>query len=203
MSHDGVGKRGLRTGRPDRRRIRFPAALVAAAALAWGGAGAGAADLDGVFLPDTAETGLGPLVLSGCGLREVLWYDIYAVGLYFAEPAYDAATALDPARAKAARVEVLFEGDIPEDLPSKWRARLEDLLKRDVLRTFKDIYRELETGDTLTLSYAPERGTTVELNGEKTLQAPGHEAMGAFLRQWLGPEPVSKNLRRLLLKGRC
>ncbi len=179
------------------------AATILAGVWSQGTAQSSATEIDGVVFPDAVETDAGRLVLSGCGTREVLWHDVYAIGLYFPAPVRDQAAVLDPAQAKTVRIQVLFQGDFPEDMPEEWRDHLDDLLRRDIFRTFKDLYRELETGNVVTLSYAPETGTKVALNGDLTIQTAGHKTIDAFLNLWLGAEPVSKNLRRLLLSGSC
>ncbi len=162
-----------------------------------------AANLDGFDFPDTLVSPAGPLVLSGCGLREVLWYDVYAIGLYLAVSPIEPDRIRRPDQAKLIRIEVLFDGDMPEDLPSEWRTHLDEILRRDVFKTFRELYRELKTGDRVTLAYTPAHGTSVRLNGEPEIKSAGHGVMDALLELWLGPKPVSKNLRRLLLSGKC
>lgn len=178
-------------------------AALTSCAVIWAVPASRAADLDGTYFPDTMETPAGPLVLSGCGLREVLWQDAYAIGLYLAGSPVEPDRIRRPDQAKLIRIEVLFDGDIPEDLPSEWRTHLDEILRRDVLKTFRDLYRELKTGDRVTLAYTPAHGTSVRLNDESEIKSAGHEVMDAFLELWLGPKPVSKNLRRLLLSGKC
>lgn len=66
-------------------RQLMPAVWAAATLVAFVGISAvplRAGDIDGVYFPDTLRVDNHDLALSGCGLREVLWTDVYSVGLY-------------------------------------------------------------------------------------------------------------------------
>ncbi|NJM37512.1 MAG: hypothetical protein HC845_06400 [Akkermansiaceae bacterium] len=61
-------------------------------------------------------------------------------------------------------------------------------------------YRDVKPGDAYTLTYVPEVGTTLRLNGKSLVTLPGHDFAAAYFRIWLGNEPISKPLRDKLLK---
>ena len=109
----------------------------------------------------------------------------------------------DPSTAKALRLKVAYEGDVPDELPDKWQEALRRAYSQDLVRTLQGHYRTLKTGDTLTASYAPGRDTTILLNGEPIISKPGHGLMDALLGLWIGRDPVSEDMRSKILAGGC
>jgi Chalcone isomerase-like len=61
-------------------------------------------------------------------------------------------------------------------------------------------YRDVKPGDSYTLTYTPEVGTTLRLNGKQLATIPGHDFAATYFRIWLGKDPISKPLRDKLLK---
>ncbi len=70
------------------------------------------------------------------------------------------------------------------------RARL-DLINRT--------YRDVQPGDSYTLTYVPANGTTLRLNGVPLVTIPGHDFAAVYFRIWLGNDPISPALRDGLL----
>ncbi|MFP4261605.1 MAG: chalcone isomerase family protein [Opitutales bacterium] len=60
-------------------------------------------------------------------------------------------------------------------------------------------YTGVKEGDTSSLTYAPESGTTLRINGKSRATIPGQDFAQLYFRIWLGPEPLSKSLRDHLL----
>lgn len=60
-------------------------------------------------------------------------------------------------------------------------------------------YRDVKPGDSYTLTYVPDRGTTLRLNGVPLDTIPGHDFAAAYFRIWLGDAPISTSLRDTLL----
>ncbi len=82
-------------------------------------------------------------------------------------------------------------------------ARNVDAATRAALRERLDLinrtYRDVEAGDSYTLTYVPTRGTTLRLNGASLVIIPGHDFAAAYFRIWLGDDPISPSLRDTLL----
>lgn len=142
------------------------------------------------------------LGLAACAEREVLWIDVYDLGLYL-DGSVTPAQVRDPSAAKAVRVRVVYGGDPPDRLPRAWREALAAAYPDEFVRRFEDHYRSIGPDDTLTAAYAPGGGTTILHNGEPVLAEPGHRLMDVLLGLWIGPDPVSREMRRDLLAGRC
>ena len=60
-------------------------------------------------------------------------------------------------------------------------------------------YTSVEEGDTSSLTYDPEKGTTLRINGEPRTTVSGQDFAQLYFKIWLGPEPLSNSLRDRLL----
>src|SRR5687767_9161174 len=122
--------------------------MLGAAPSAW------AAQVAGVTLPP-AETAQGQsLRLASCAVREELWMELYAVSLYLPQGTpTDAARIRDDATPKLLRLDVTYEGSVPNGLPEDWAQRLRDQVRREFIRTLQNQYNDLRHGDTVRIAY--------------------------------------------------
>lgn len=60
-------------------------------------------------------------------------------------------------------------------------------------------YRDVKSDDRYVLTYVPDKGLTLRLNGAVLTNIPGAEFGPAYLRIWLGEQPMSITLREKLL----
>ena len=70
---------------------------------------------------------------------------------------------------------------------------------RQQIDTFNQFYRDIESGDRYSLTYLPERGTELALNGEPLGTMPGDEFASALFGIWLGEKPLDETLKKKLL----
>lgn len=143
------------------------------------------------------------LVLAGCGTREILWQDLYSLGLYLPQAVMAPSEILSPDTPKAVRLHVLYEGELPGSIPEEWREPLRRKLPPDLMDTVQAFFGRVESGDVATIAYTPTGGTVLQVNGETDTQVPGHQLVQALLELWIGAQPVSPDLRRDLLEGTC
>ena len=162
-----------------------------------------AGDFEGIPLPDHVNAVDRTFYLTSCGMREVLWYDLYLISLYTEDASNELAKYRDTATPKAIRLEIRYEGDVPNSLPSEWRGHLREEISREMFTVLQDLFQDVETNDIVVIAYAPKDGNTLYLNGERQAFKPNGDLIHALLDLWLGKEPVSKNLRRLLLSASC
>lgn len=74
---------------------------------------------------------------------------------------------------------------------------------QDRLAKLNQAYVDVKPGDRYTLTYVPGKGTTLRLNGKPLVTVEGADFAAAYFRIWLGEDPISPQLRDLLLgKGR-
>jgi hypothetical protein len=86
-------------------------------------------------------------------------------------------------------------------VPENWQDELYPKLTQEATARFKAAYATLKHGDVILITYAPGRGTQVRLNDQPLLSDSSPGFMTACLDLWIGAQPVSQNLRRLLLNS--
>ena len=67
------------------------------------------------------------------------------------------------------------------------------------IRELLALYRDVKPGDRDTLTYLPDRGTELALNGESLGQIVGDDFSRAVFGIWLGEDSISPSLRYQLL----
>lgn len=75
-----------------------------------------------------------------------------------------------------------------------------DLTER--LQRFYQLFKDIKPGDRYSITYRPETGTELRLNGELLGTAPGADFAVAYLGIWLGPQPINEGFRDRLLRNR-
>ena len=173
---------------------------------------AGAAEIEGVKLPDQVRLGdAGPeLILNGAGVRTRVFFKVYVGALYLQQKktAADAVLADSGAR----RVAMHMLRDLAAD---QLFSALNDGLKNnhapDELARLEPQVRQLEgifgavkaakVGDAIVLDYLPGAGTRVVINGDSKGTIPGEDFNRALLRIWLGDQPADATLKKAMLGG--
>ena len=187
--------------------IRNTSTLVCATLLAGllgAATSAQAAQVAGITLSPTETVQGHQLLLTGCGVREELWMDLYVVSLYLPRgTAAEASRIRDSSVPKLLQLDVTYNGSVPNGLPVSWAQRLREQVSREFIRTLQNQYNDLKYGDTVRIAYVPNGGTTLSVNGRVVTTRPGSGLMDAMLDLWIGTDPISSNLKRLLLSGSC
>ena len=167
---------------------------------------AAAAKLAGVTLPDQVSVGDKTLVLNGLGLREatVLMVDVYVAGLYLETKSSDPSAILKPDQVKQLvmrfvrsvgkekLVEAWTEG-FDKNAGDQKAALASGLAKLNAAMT--DVKKE----DRITLTYQPDQGVTVTVNGKDEVVIPGDDFQRVLFSIWLGASPPNVSLREGLL----
>lgn len=175
---------------------------LSALALAALAGSAAAVELAGVDLEPALEVAGERLELVSCGVRDTLWMDAYAAGLYVPPGASVGATR-DERRAKAVRMKIVEARYLPANIPEKWRGTLQSELARDPMARVRRAYDRLGDGDVVTFTYLPAQGVTMAVNGKPLVQTPGHEIIDQILAAWSEKDPISGKLHRLRLEHPC
>lgn len=150
--------------------------------------------------PDTLQAGGQRLELVGHGTRNaMLFIELYAVALYLPRAMSDPGAIRDAQVPKALRVEIRYDGSLPDRIPSGWRSELMPVLSPEQRETLRRRYEQLQPQDVITITYVPDTGTTVAVNGQAIIEDAGDAIVNAFLEVWIGPQPVSEDLKQSLL----
>jgi hypothetical protein len=163
-------------------------------------AGAGAASLAGVDVPDTASVANTPLLLNGAGLRKKFFIKIYVGGLYLPAKAGSAEVVLahaGPDRVLMHMIYAVDKGQFAdawhEDFKSN-NPQAYDALKERV-EQFIGFFADSRKDDVITMDYVPGTGTQVSWNGELRGTIPGEDFHKALLNVYMGPNPPTSDLK--------
>jgi hypothetical protein len=158
--------------------------------------------VEGVQFPESVKAGTSQMSLRGAGLlRYKVLFRGYVAALYQQE------TGTTDAIDSAQRLEIEYFWDIPANEFQK--ATVEGIRKntnpesfqnlRGQIDAFNKFYRDIESGDRYTLTYLPDRGTELALNGKSLGTMPGQDFATALFGIWLGDQPLDESLKKKLL----
>jgi hypothetical protein len=156
----------------------------------------------GVQLAPTLKTDAGALTLLVCGVRDTLWVDHYVAALYVA-PGASTQAVLDPAAPKAVRMHMVDSRYLPRDLPKKWREPLRKGLEQQAYAHVRAAFSQLGDGDVVTITYMPQEGVNMRVNGRTLATAQGHNVIDSILAAWAEREPVAQKLKTLAANNSC
>jgi hypothetical protein len=183
-------------------------AILSLAALSLAGP-AVAGELAGVTLPDQVTVESRTLVLNGMGLREAtfLKVDVYVAGLYLEKKSSAADEIIRSDQAK--RLVMKFVRAVGgKDLVKAWNegfgksggASLQAL--KDRIATFNLWMGDVPNGATMSFTYLPGAGVSVEVQGATKGTIPGTDFAEALFGIWLGASPPNPGLKEGLLGKR-
>ncbi|MGH9522503.1 MAG: chalcone isomerase family protein [Terriglobales bacterium] len=162
------------------------------------------AELAGINLPDTAQTGTTKLVLNGLGLRKKYMVKVYVAGLYIERKSSDPRTILRNDAPK--RVVMQFVRDVSkQQLTDAFEESFRDNTPQAAKTVRPDIDRFLgalepvHNGDQIVFTYIPGQGTTFALNGHEKLAIATPLFAEVLWSVWLGPKPPSADLQKGML----
>lgn len=163
-----------------------------------------AAELAGVAMPDTMDIAGQPLVLNGMGLRKVWFVRVYVAGLYLQTKSADSESIINQDKVKHVTLHMLrkaegtgigraivrgFKRNSLDNMPS-----LQDRLNR-----LCELFPSVRENDVISLTYSPEMGTTIRLNGKSLGVIQGKDFAAALFAVWLGTNPVHSGLKAGML----
>jgi hypothetical protein len=167
---------------------------------------ADAGRLAGVVMPDTMSLEGKRLTLNGMGLREatVFKVNVYVAGLYVEHPSSNPAKLLATDEPKV--LVLRFVRDVDRgDIVKAWSDGFKHNATVDVATLKPQIDRlnswmpKFSNGDSLTFTYVPAEGVTVEVNGVRKGVIKNDDFARSLFSIWLGPKPPGKALKRGLL----
>jgi hypothetical protein len=188
-----------------RRQNLIAAALVCAMVLALSmvGTAATAADLAGVKVPDTLSVGDKVMKLNGLGLRKKAMFKVYVGALYLTSPSKDAGAILAADKVKAIRMHFLrglTKNQLVEAFKEGFEANAADKAgQKAAFNKMLALVPDVKEGDTLTFTYVPGKGTTLQIGSKELGVFAGKGFADAVFSIWLGPKPPSEDLKKGML----
>src|SRR5512132_1145763 len=184
------------------RTLSCAAVLVIVAASTLGTA-ALAGELAGATLADTLTAGEKTLNLNGLGLRKKAMFKVYVGGLYLEAPSKDAGAILASDQAKAIRLYFLRDlkkGRLVEAFQEGFDANAKDkAAQKVVFDKMLALVPDVKEGSTMTFTYVPGKGTTLQVADKALGSFEGKGFADAVFSIWLGPKPPSEDLRKGML----
>ncbi len=166
-----------------------------------------AVEINGVNFANSFPAGQTRLALTGTAmLKWGLLFDVYAGAFYMPEGISGSQwTDNIPKRLELS----YFRNFKAEEFSSTSDQLLRDNLSNqeyqaltERLQQFYQLFKDIKSGDRYSLTYHPETGTELRLNGELLGTAPGADFAVAYLGIWLGPQPINEEFRDRLLRDR-
>jgi len=149
------------------------------------------------------------MVLNGAGLREMLWLDLYACGLYLKEKSVNPSKIISSNRSMIIRLDILssaiskkklirafeqgFEKSNNEQVVKKYKSELAQFI------SFLDV--EITVGDKYDIVYTPGIGTSLYVNYKNKGLIKGLDFKSALFNIWLSENPADKSLKKELLNS--
>jgi len=162
-----------------------------------------ARDLAGATLPDTLEVGGKALKLNGLGLRKKAVFKVYVGALYLESPSKDAAAILAADQTKAIRMHFLRDlskAQLVEAFQEGFDANAKDAAgQKAAFEKMLALVPDVKESSTMTLAYAPGKGTTLAVGDKELGVFPGKGFADAVFSIWLGPKPPSDELKSGML----
>lgn len=133
-----------------------------------------------------------------------IFFPLYEAALYTA-PGADAADVLEASEPFHLTFRYLREIDksiilksadrmLEKNLSPEERDQIADRVAR-----INEAYITVTEGDRSSLTFVPNEGTTLRVNGEARVTIPGDDFAQLYFRIWIGPEALSASLREHLL----
>jgi len=146
------------------------------------------------------------LTLNGAGIRTKFFFKIYIAALYLPSRTNESGVILSKDQPNQVLMHFIYSEVEKQKLVDGWidgfnnNTSTEEMDKlQDRLATFNSFFETVVEGDQILLSYHPNSGTHVTIKGEAKGTIPGHDFNQALLRVWLGPDPVTSDLKETLL----
>lgn len=165
---------------------------------------AGAGELAGVKMPDTAKAGDTSLVLNGLGLRTKMIFKVYVAGLYLPAKQSDPAKIL--AEDSARRLEMQFLRSVDKgSIAEAWAECLtanSPGAGSEVQQGFKQLAgwtADMKEGHQMSFTYVPGQGTEIAVQGAAKGKVAGKPFADAMFACWLGPTPPNPELKAGIL----
>jgi hypothetical protein len=157
-------------------------------------------------LPNTMSLEGSDLLLNGAGMREKLWIDLYAGGLYLTAKSADAKAIINGDETMSMKLHIV-SGMISSEKMIKavddgFTASLKG--KTDVLaskiETFKGFFsEEITKNNVFDIAYIKGKGSVVYKDGKEVGMIEGLDFKKALFGIWLGAKPADKGLKNEML----
>ena len=149
------------------------------------------------------------LKLNGAGLREILFVDVYAAGLYLPQKAATTEEVISMNGNKTVRLGLLRDVDAADFVDALNEGILDNTTEDErqalstelqALITVMNKIGDVKKGDIVDFDYSQTHETSVTVNGKLIGEKIGGEALyRTVLKIWLGEKAIDSDLKKSLL----
>ncbi len=143
------------------------------------------------------------LILNGAGLREKLWFDLYAAGLFLEKKNTNANYILEADKPMAMHLVILSGLLSKKKMIGAFRDGFENTndeatikkLQTKIDKFISFLYEEISVSDRYDIIYTTEKGSELYKNGKLLGTIEGLEFKKALFNIWLSKDPVDDDLK--------
>ncbi|KAF0204534.1 MAG: lipoprotein [Gallionellaceae bacterium] len=167
-----------------------------------------AVELEGIKVEDKVQVNNAALTLNGAGVRNIVFFKMYVIGLYLAEKQQSADAILADAKPKRIALHVLVGEAGAERFLSGFRKGIEKnhseaqlAALRERMTAFEQMFGAIKTvkrNDVIAFDWLPAEGSRISLNGTELGRIAGDDFYRALLSIWIGGKPVTNDLKKAL-----
>ncbi|MDX1544394.1 MAG: chalcone isomerase family protein [Christiangramia sp.] len=163
-------------------------------------------EVGGVTLPNQVSFQGQNLQLNGAGVREKLWIDLYAGGLYLAKKSSDASaivSADEPMSIKLHIVSKLISSDkmieaVNEGFENSTSGNTKPIEPK--IEKFRSFFmEEIKKHDVFDIVYLPNKGVVAYKNDKELGTIEGMDFKKALFGIWLSKRPADDDLKEAML----
>lgn len=166
-------------------------------------------EVGGVTLPATQKFNEHTLHLNGAGVREKLWIDLYAAGLYLEKKTSNADEVLNSDKPMAIKLHIVSKLITSDKMVEAVTEGFEKATNgntapiQDEINTMLGFFKEdIKKNDVFDLVYVPSKGVIAHKNGKERGVVEGKEFKKALFGIWLSNRPADDDLKKELLSGK-
>lgn len=160
----------------------------------------------GVSLPNTETFQGQTLNLNGAGVREKLWIDLYAGGLYLAKKTSDAAEVITSNEPMSIKLHIVSKLITSEKMIEAVNEGFENSTGGDTkalaseIKKFKSFFMaEIKKDDVFDIVYLPDTGVTAYKNDKELGTIKGIAFKKALFGIWFSNRPADDDLKEAML----
>ncbi|ATB30838.1 chalcone isomerase family protein [Melittangium boletus] len=195
MPQDSAQLRSMIPERQDKVGVGRRGARGLALALALLASGAEARALGGVRMPDTISLQGQELLLDHMEVKKRFFFDVYVWGLYLQQKPASVEEAISSEGAK--QLQLRFKRGVNRaQLVAAFReflsgsASLRDPKMKRLCEQLLQSLRGVDKGDSILISYIPNKGLLVSGEGSQGATIPGKAFADALFSAWLSANPI-------------
>lgn len=160
----------------------------------------------GVSLPNSETFQEQTLKLNGAGVREKLWIDLYAGGLYLSSKSSDANAIIGANEPMAIKLHIVSKLISSEKMIDAVNEGFENSLNGNTkelkpkIEKFKSFFmEEIKKNDVFDIVYLPAKGVVAYKNDKELGTIEGMDFKKALFGIWLSNKPADDDLKEAML----